>query len=89
MEVQHNSANPYWDENEVELLPTVIVTAIALKSRCDDTTILFFTGFYEAFKFMMECKTTNDGRKQWAQKSLTNLDNTHPMLRNLVSPTKK
>ena len=89
LEMQNTLANPHWDEDEVKLLPTVIVTAMALKSRCNANTISFFTGFHEAFKFMMQHRSNNNSCEQWAWKSLTNLDNTCPMLCSSVSPAKK
>ena len=60
---QNNSPQPHWDNNDVELLPTVIVTAMAVKSRHSAMETSFFTGLCEAFKFMMEHKLTNKGCK--------------------------
>lgn len=90
LQFNNTSPEPYWDnDNDIELLPTSIVTAIAIKSRYNATDTSFFTGFYEAFKLMMTNKLTNEERRQWAKKSLTNLDINYPLLRSLVSPTKK
>ena len=90
IQFNNTSLEPYWeDKDDIELLPTSLVTTIAIKSRYNATDTSFFTGFYEAFKLMMTNKLTNEERRQWAKKSLTNLDVNYPLLRSLVSPTKK
>ena len=90
IQFNNTSLEPCWeDKDDIELLPTSLVTTIAIKSRCNATDTSFFTGFYEAFKLMMTNKLTNKERRQWAKKSLTNLDINYPLLRSLVSPTKK
>ena len=90
IQFNNTSLEPYWeDKDDIELLPTSLVTTIAIKSRYNATDTSFFTGFYEAFKLMMTNKLTNEERRQWAKKSLTNLDINYPLLRSLVSPTKK
>ena len=61
LQFNNTSLEPHWeDKDDIDLLPTSLVTAIAIKSRCNATDASFFTAFCEAFKLMMTNKLTNE-----------------------------